>query len=99
MKHNVFTKFYYSLVAPVIEYAAAIWVHKEYSCTNTVQNRASRLYLGVSNFTPNSAVQGDMGCKTHWHRQKMCVVRLWVRLINMYSHICILALCIMKCIE
>ncbi len=34
-------------------------------------------------FTPNSAVQGDMGWKTPWHRQEICVVRLCVRLINM----------------
>ncbi len=81
--HDVFTKLYDSLVAPVIEYAAAIWGHKEFSCISTVQNSASRFYLGVSKFTPNSAVQGDIGSKTSWHRQKICVVLLWVRLINM----------------
>ncbi len=83
MPHDVFTKLYDSLVAPAIEYAAAICGHKEFSCINTVLNRASRFYLGVSKFTPNSAVQGDMGWKTSWHRQTICVVRLWVRLINM----------------
>ncbi len=83
MPHDVFTKLYDSLVAPVIEYAAAIWGHKEFSCISTIQNRASRFYLGVSKFTPNAAVQEDMGWKTSWHRQKICVVCLWVRLINM----------------
>ncbi len=43
----------------------------------------SRFYLGVSKLTPNSAVQGDMGWKRSWHRQKIYVVHLWVRLINM----------------
>ncbi len=57
MPHDVFTKLYDSLVAHVIEYAAAIWGHKEFSCISTVQNRASRFYLAVSKFTPNSAVQ------------------------------------------
>ncbi len=33
MLHHVFTKLYDSLVAPVIEYAAAIWGHKAFSCT------------------------------------------------------------------
>ncbi len=77
MPHDVFTKLYDSLVAPVIEYATAIWGHKEFSCISTVQNTASRFYLGVTKFTPN------MGWKTSWHRQQICVVRLWVRLINM----------------
>ena len=32
-----------------------------HSCINTVQNRASRFYLRVGNFTPNPAVAGDIG--------------------------------------
>ncbi len=83
MSHDVFSNLYDSLVAPVIEYAAAIWGHKECSCISTVQNRGSRFYLGVCKFIPNSAVQGDMGWTTSWHRHKICVVCLWVRLINM----------------
>jgi hypothetical protein len=83
MPHDVFTRLYDALVGTVIEYAAAIWGHRECSYINTVQNRASRFYLGVSKFTPNSAVQGDMGWKAPWHRQKICVVRMWLRFVNM----------------
>ncbi len=39
--------------------------------------------MGVSKYTPISAVQGDMGWKTAGHRQKLCVLRLWLRLMNM----------------
>ncbi len=40
---------------------------------STVQNSAVIFDLCVSKFTPNSAVQGDMGWNTSWHRQKnMC---------------------------
>ncbi len=79
----VFTKLYDTLVVPVIECAAATWGHNECSWISTVQNRASRFYLGLSKFTANAAVQGDMGWKTSWHQHKICVVHLWVRLINM----------------
>ncbi len=30
-----------------------------------------------------TAVQGDMGWKTAGHRQKLCMLRLWLRLMNM----------------
>ncbi len=31
----------------------------------------------------NAAVQGDMGWKTADHRHKLCVLTLWLRLMNM----------------
>jgi len=61
MPHAVFTKLYDNLVAPVIEYAAALWGVREYSCIGTVQNRACRFFMGCSKFTPNTAVRGEMG--------------------------------------
>ncbi len=39
--------------------------------------------MGVSKYTPNAVVQGDMGWKTEGHRQQLCVLRQWLRLINM----------------
>ncbi len=66
MPHDVFTKLYGSLVSPVIEYSAVICGHKEFSCISTVQNRASRFYLGVSKFTPNSVAQGETWVGRHF---------------------------------
>jgi hypothetical protein len=83
MPHDVFSKLYDALVSPVIEYAASIWGHREFSSITTIQNRACRFFMGVTKFTPNMAVQGDMGWKQVFHRQKICVTRLWLRLINM----------------
>ena len=83
MPHEVFSKLYDSLVAPVIEYAAAIWGHREFSSINSVMNRACRYFMGVSKYTPNLAVHGDMGWKSSWHRQSVCITRLWLRLVNM----------------
>ncbi len=60
------------------------WGQQELSFINAIQNRACRYFMGVSKYTPNAAVQRDMGCKTVGHRQKLCVLRLWLRLMNMY---------------
>ena len=56
-----YEKLYNCLVQPVIAYGSAIWGFKDYSCINAVFNRACRFYLGVGKYTPNAAVQGDMG--------------------------------------
>ncbi len=69
----------------IIEYAVAIWGQQELSCIITIQNRASRYLMGVSKYTPNAAVQEDNVWKTAGHRQNLCVVRLWLRLMNMDS--------------
>ncbi len=53
------------------------------SCISAIQNRACRYFMGVSKYIPNAAVQGDMGWKTAGHRQKLCVLILWLRLMNM----------------
>ncbi len=70
-------------MTPIIEYAAAIWGQQELSCISTIQNRVCRYFMGVSKYTPNATVQGDRGWKTAGHRQKLCVLRLWLRLMNM----------------
>ena len=56
-----FTKLYDSLVWPVIEYGSSIWGTSKRSCIEAVQNRACRYFMAVGKYTPNIAVQGDMG--------------------------------------
>ncbi len=58
---RAFTKLYDSLAQPILDYGAASWGHKSFSCIQAVKNRAMRYYLGVGRRTPNVAVQGDMG--------------------------------------
>ncbi len=72
---RVFTKLYDSLVQPILDYGAAIWDHKSFSCIQEVQNRAMRYYLGVGRRTPNVAVQSDIGWSCNEQRQWMCVSR------------------------
>ena len=61
-----YEKVYNCLDQPVIDYASAILDLRDYSCINAVFNRACRFYLGVGKYTPNAAVQGDIGwCLTN----------------------------------
>ncbi len=80
---DIYRTIYDALVTPIIEYTAAIWGQQELICISAIQNRACRYFVGVSKYTPNAAVKGDMGWKTPGHRQKLCVLRLWLRLMNM----------------
>ncbi len=83
MPQDIYRKLYDTLVTPIIEYAAAIWGQQELSCISAIQNRACRYVMGVSKYISNAAVQGDMGWKTAGHRQILCVLGLWLRLMNM----------------
>ena len=83
LSFNCFSKLYESSVIPVIRYGASIWGQKEYSCINAVHNRMCRFYLGVGKFTPNAAVQGDIGLRVPWQHQMIEMCRQWCRFINM----------------
>ena len=78
-----FTKLFDSLVLPILTYASAVWGYRSYSCINAVFNRACRFYLGVGKYTPNAAIQGDMGWKTTWQHQWSCIFKNWKRLCSM----------------
>jgi len=83
MPFKCFEKLYDALVMSVINYGAAIWGHKEYSSINAVHNRACRYFLGVGKYTPNAAVQGDMGLLPPFVHQWVNIARNWCRLVNM----------------
>ena len=80
---GTYSKLYDSTVNFVISYGASIWGTREYSCVSAVQHRACRFYLGVGKFTPNAAVEGDMGWLPQEVRQWNDVLRLWGRLKDM----------------
>ena len=62
MPFKVYKKLFDTTVWSVISsYGAAIWGTKEYSVINIVQNKACRFFIGVGKYTPNTAVNGDMG--------------------------------------
>ncbi len=83
MPYGVFSHLYDLLVQPVIDYGDAVWGTQEFSCVSAIQHRACRFFMGMGKYTPNVAVQGDMGWKLAPHRQWIAMTRHWCRLINM----------------
>ena len=83
LPYKCYTKLYDSLVWPIIEYGASIWGTTNRSCIDAVQNRASRYHLGVGKYTPNLAVQGDIGWLPTQVRQWKSLGRLWSRFKEM----------------
>lgn len=80
---STFQKLFYSCVAPIIDYNAAIWGFKGFNCIDNVQNKAIRYFLGVHKFAPKSAIIGDMGWLPSRHRHFQHMVRYWNRLMKM----------------
>lgn len=80
--YDTFTKLFQSGVLPVMEYAAGVWGYKPYK-TEDVGNRAMRYFLGVNKFAPLHAVHGDMGWKPVDIGLKLCMLRLWNRVLSM----------------
>ena len=50
-EYEIFTKFFDTLVMSVIEYGASIWGAREFTCINTIKNRAMRFFMGVGKYT------------------------------------------------
>ena len=83
MPFSVYTKLYDTLVMSVINYGSMIWGVREYSCINSIHNRACRFFLGVGRYTPNAAIQGDMGWKMMYHRIWINTIRHWCKMCNL----------------
>ncbi len=62
---------------------ASVWGHKSFSCIDAIQNQAKRYFLGVGKRTPVAVMQDDIGWSVTAHRQWLCVIRQWCRLVQM----------------
>lgn len=80
---RTYEKLFNNCVAPVLDYSSGVWGHKKHHCIEMVQNRALRYILGIHQFTPLLAVQGESGWLSGNCRHKMNMLRLWNRLIYM----------------
>ncbi len=60
---------YEAMVQSIINYEAAIWGTREYSCKRSVYHRACRYFMGLGKCAPDIAVQGDMGLHLPCHHQ------------------------------
>ena len=73
MPHECFSKCYDAIVQATIDYSASVWGIKLLSCINEVQSELVGIFL----------VSGDMGWTQPEHRQWLCVIRHWCRLLNL----------------
>lgn len=82
-QYETFTKLFDTLVWSVVEYGAPIWGTKEFSCIDSVKNRAMRFFMGVGKYTLNLSLYGDMGWRPGTIKQWSSVYRHWSRLTKM----------------
>lgn len=82
LPYDVYTKLYNSCVIPVISYGAAVWGTKQFSSINAIHHRAMRFFLGTGKYTPNAAVQGEMGWKPVIIEQWKSICNHWNRCLN-----------------
>ena len=79
---STFSTLFHSGIAPILDYASAIWGFQQYSQIDSVQNKALRFFLGVHRFATTAAVIGDTGwidCNT---RRKINLLRFWNRMLR-----------------
>ena len=79
----MFFKCYDAIVQSMLNYGAPIYGTNSFSCIDAVQNRACRYFLGLSNYAPNTAINGDMGWSLPQQKQWICVIRHWCKLTSM----------------
>ena len=83
MPFDTYKKLYDSVVWSTISYGAAVWGDREFSAINAVQNRAERFFMGIGRYTPNAAVNGDMGWERPSVKQWASVINNWYRVKKM----------------
>ena len=86
IQYETFTRCFNSNVNPVTDYGSEVWGYRKESCTDTIQLKAIRSYLGVHKHAPNLAILGDMGWTPSIIRRKLNLLRYWNRLIKLEDH-------------
>ena len=79
---NTFSSLFTSGVVPILDYCSSVWGFQSYNQIDSVQNRAIRFYLGTHRFSPNLAINGDVGWIYSQVRRKINMLRYWNRLIK-----------------
>ncbi len=78
-----YTKCYDAIVQATLNYGAPVYGTNSYSCVEAIQNRACRYFLGLGKYAPNPAINGDMGWSMPQHKQWICVIRQWCKMLRM----------------
>ncbi len=82
--YYTYTRLFQSGLCPILDYGSEIWGFRHFDKVDSIQNKAIRIYLGVHRFTPIAAINGNMGWTHSSVRRKVCMVRFWNRIINIY---------------
>ena len=86
MGFDTFSKLFETGVLPILEYGSEIWGFKFYKCTDGIQERAIRFFLGLHKFTPIPALRGEIGWVSTQHRRWACMIHFWNRLLKKHIH-------------
>ena len=81
MAYGTYTKLYDSCVCPITDYSSGVWGYGNFSDSDTLQNKAQRIFLGVHKFAPILVLEGDMGWLSPRYRRWMEMIRLWNRML------------------
>ena len=83
MGFDTYSKCFNSYICPILDYGAEIWGYCNSNKSESVQNKAIRVFLGVHKFASIDFLNGDMGWYPGKIRKKLSMLRFWNRLINM----------------
>ncbi len=81
--YYTYTILFQSGVCPILDYGREIWGLKSFNKIHAIQNKAIRIYLGVHRFALTAAVSGDMGWTHSIVRRKVCMIRIWNRIVSL----------------
>ncbi len=76
-------RLFQSGVSPILDYCGQVWGYKKFPQIDAIQNKATRIFLGVHKFVSIDAINGDMRWTTSGERRKINMVRFWNRLMSL----------------
>ena len=82
MSFDVYEHIYNTCVIPVLDYSSEVWGARHYPKTETVHNRAIKLYMGVGKTCPTPTIIGDSGWYPSHIRRKQKMIKLWNKLVQ-----------------
>jgi hypothetical protein len=86
MPFKVYEKLYTAGVTPILDYGANVSGMHTWSELESVQTKASRVFIGVHKFAPHAAIEGDTGwipCET---RHKLIRLKFWNKALALPGH-------------
>ena len=70
------------LVIPVLTYGCEVWGFSDINCLEVLHRKFIKIILGVSKYTPNSMVYGEVGVYPLTHIVAMRMINFYMRIVN-----------------